>query len=158
MEPARQQYSLDSSCQQNSQVLSAQADSTTWRWPSHAINHCTIYSAPCRVLVNVVGCIGSKSIVSICCMTCCTVCCRANPQQIEPMDFEPYMPYTSAGQPIATRGAVNTRLPAVAVYIAPTYRRFAMAKFTKSRVCDKVPEGSTLIFGNTLLYIKHSIA
>jgi len=33
-----------------------------------------------------------------------------------------------------------------------------VAKFSQSRICDKIPEGSTLIFGDTLISIKHSVA
>ena len=49
---------------------------------------------------------------------------------------------TSAGSPPS---AFNTRLPAVAVYITLADGQCAMAKFPKSRVWHKVPEGSTLI-------------
>ena len=38
---------------------------------------------------NVIGCIGSNSIGSICCTTC-TACCTTNQQEIEPVKFEPY--------------------------------------------------------------------
>ena len=34
---------------------------------SHAIDHCAIYTAPRQVSANVIGCIGSNSIGSICC-------------------------------------------------------------------------------------------
>jgi len=43
-------------------------------------------------------------------------------------------------------GAVNTRLSAVTVYIALTDGRCDMAKFSKSRVWDKVPEEVTLFW------------
>ena len=42
-------------------------------------------------------------------------------------------------RPVAARGAVNTTPSAVAVYIALTDRRYAVAKFSKSRIWDKVP-------------------
>jgi len=62
-------------------------------------------------------------------------------------------------RPVAVRGAVNISLPAVAVYIALVYRQCAVAKFCP-RVWDKVSEGSkcTLIFGDALIYLKHSVA
>jgi len=52
--------------------------------------------------------------------------------------------YLSAVGP-SSPGAVNTRPPAVAVYIAFADGRRAVAKFPKSGVWDKVPEGSSLI-------------
>jgi len=61
-------------------------------------------------------------------------------------------------QTIAASGAVNPSLPAVAADITFAYRWCAMAKFFKSRVWDKVPEGSTVIFGDTLISLKHIIA
>ena len=50
-------------------------------------------------------------------------------------------------RPVAARDAVNTRrqLSQLPVYITLTYRQCAVAKFSKSRVWDGVPEGSTLI-------------
>jgi len=35
--------------------------------------------------------------------------------------------------------------------------QLAMAKFSKSKVCDKVPEQSTLIFGDYQISLYHSI-
>jgi len=57
-----------------------------------------------------------------------------------------------------SQGAVNTRPPAVAVYIALADGRCAVAKLFKSRVWDKVPEGGTLIFGDILISLKDSVA
>jgi len=42
-------------------------------------------------------------------------------------------------------------------YIELADDRCAVAKFSKSRVCDKVPEGSILIFGDTLISLKNSV-
>ena len=36
--------------------------------------------------------------------------------------------------------------------------RYAVAKFSKSGVLDKVPEGSVLIFGDNRISFKHSVA
>ena len=47
------------------------------------IDHCAVYTAQRRVSANVVGCIGSNSIGSICCTICCTASCVTNPQQID---------------------------------------------------------------------------
>ena len=66
----------------------------------------------------------------------------------------PYMPCTSAVGP-SPPGVINTSLPADAVYTALADRRCALATFSKSRVWDKVPERSTLIFGDTPISIKH---
>ena len=60
-------------------------------------------------------------------------------------------------QPVVNRGVVNTSLPTVAVDIALDYRQCAVAKLGKSSIWDKVPEGSTLIFKNTLISLKHSV-
>ena len=57
---------------------------------------------------------------------------------------------TSAVNP-APPGAVNTIPTAVAVYIALADGRRAVATFSRSKVWDKVPEGSTLIFLDTLI-------
>ena len=55
--------------------------------------------------------------------------------------------------------AVNNRLTAVAVYIALDDGLRTEAKLSKScRVWDKVPERSTLIFGDTLIFLKHRVA
>jgi len=51
---------------------------------SHAINHCAVYTAPHQ------GCIGSKSIGSICGTTHCTACCTTNPQQ-QQLLLQPFM-------------------------------------------------------------------
>ena len=101
------------------------------RWPSRPIDHCAIYTAPGRVSAIVVGCVGSNSIGSIVIQLVVY-----SLQEIEPMEFEPC---TSAVDP-SPPGAVNTSLPAVAVYIALADRRCAVAKFSKSSVCDKVPK------------------
>jgi len=55
-------------------------------------------------------------------------------------------------------GAVNTRPTDVAVYVALADGRRAVAKFFKSRVWDKVPEGSAFIFRETLIFLKYSVA
>ena len=54
--------------------------------------------------------------------------------------------------------SINTRPTAVAVYIVLTDGRRATVKFSKSRVGDNVPEKSTLIFVDTLIFIKYSVA
>jgi len=51
-------------------------------------------------------------------------------------------------------GAVNTRPPTVTVYIAIADGRCAMANLSKSRVWDKVPEKSTLMFRDTIIPLK----
>jgi len=43
-------------------------------------------------------------------------------------------------------GAVNNKPTTVAVYITLAHDRRAVAKFSKSRVWDKVPEGSKSYF------------
>ena len=58
------------------------------------------------------------------------------------VECRPYVPCTSAVRP-----------PAVAVYIALADSRCAVAKFSKSRVWNKVPERSTIIFGDALISI-----
>ena len=54
----------------------------------------------------------------------------------------------------SSRGAVNTRLTTVTVHITLANVRRAVAKFSKSRVFDKVLEESTLIF-RYLISLKH---
>jgi len=49
---------------------------------------------------------------------------------------------------VAAAGAVNTRPLAVAVYIALADGRCAVAKLSESRVWNKVPEESALVFGD----------
>ena len=102
------------------------------RWPSHAVDHRAVYTAPRRVSANVVGCIGS-------------ICCGFVTQQLynklynksNQWSLRPTlraMPVRR--QTVTARGVVNTSLPAVTVYIALAYRRCAVAKFCKSRVLD----------------------
>jgi len=54
-------------------------------------------------------------------------------------------------------GAVNTRptVRPIAVFISLADGQRAVAKFSKSRVRDKVTEGSTLMFGDALISLKH---
>jgi len=52
--------------------------------------------------------------------------------------------------PLTARGAVNTVCP-LSGFISHSPTVSAMAKFSKSRVWDKVPKGSTLIFEDTLI-------
>jgi len=51
---------------------------------------------------------------------------------------------------------VNNRLTLVVIYIPDGDAQHAVAK-CKSRVWGKVPEGSTLIFRDTLIPLKHSV-
>jgi len=51
-------------------------------------------------------------------------------------------------------GAVNTRPPAVAVYIALADGRCAAWRHFLNAEWDKVPQGSTFIFGDTLISLK----
>jgi len=43
------------------------------------------------------------------------------------------------------------------VYIALGDAGSAVAKFLKSGIWDKVPEGSILVFDDTLMFLKHSV-
>jgi len=43
------------------------------------------------------------------------------------------------------------------VYIALSNAGRVVAKSYKSRIWDKVPEGSSLIFGYTLIFLEHSV-
>jgi len=62
-------------------------------------------------------------------------------------------------QPITARSAVHTRPPTVAVHITLIDGWCNRGKiFEVHRVWDKVPEGSTLIFGHNLIFLKQSIA
>ena len=55
--------------------------------------------------------------------------------------------------------AVNNRPTPVVVYVTLVNAGCAVTKFSKYRVWDKVPDGSTLIFGDTLIIsLKYSVA
>ena len=63
-----------------------------------------------------------------------------------------YRPYTALAVFPSPSGALNTRPLAVDVYIALADSRVPWRNFSsKTRVWDKVPEGSTLIFGDGLV-------
>jgi len=72
------------------------------------------------------------------------------------VDCRPHLPCTSAVGPLPPV-AVNTRLTAVTVYIAFADSRRAVAKFFQSTLWDQIAEGSALIFGDTLISLKHSL-
>jgi len=81
--------------------------------------------------------------------------CKTNPQQIELMEFEP-CPTCVCRWPVAPGASKhqNTRCPRL--YHSPTVG--VHGEMFKSRVWDKVPEGSAIIFGDTLISLQNSVA
>ena len=60
------------------------------------------------------------------------------------------------GEPVVA-GAINKARPS-SVFVDSTYGdRLAVAKFSNSRVWNKVQEGSTLVFGVTQISLLHSV-
>ena len=76
------------------------------------------------------------------------------PSVINLVDCRPHLSFRTS----PPAGAVNNRPTVVAVYIAFSDGQGAMAKLYKSRVCNKVPSGRILIFGNPLISLKYSAA
>jgi len=110
----------------------------------------------------IVGYIGSDSISSICCKTCCTACCTTNRQEIEPVEFEQYR-VCHARLPLAHHCQMCSKHQTSCCRSLYRTRRLlvclcAVEKFSSSIIWDKVPEGSILIFADTLLSLKHNIA
>jgi len=54
-------------------------------------------------------------------------------------------------------GVVNRRPKNVPFYIVLGNAGHAVANFLKSRVWDKIPERRTVIFGDMLMTLKHSV-
>ena len=63
--------------------------------------------------------------------------------------------HTSRPRRLSPPGAINKSIAAVAIYIGFVDGRLAVAKCLKSKVWNKGPRKSTLIFVDTLISVKH---
>ena len=100
-------------------------------------------------------------------VNCCTAVgtsCTTNQEQIEVMELEGYSRPTRnklcafSNYASIIVCAIHNESIHVNEFCLQRHRH-AVAKFSKSRVWDKVPEGSTLIFGriSTRISLKHSV-
>ena len=92
----------------------------------------------------------SQNLVNRC--TTVGTSCTTNPEEIEVMELEDY------SWPTSNKLCASSNYVSIVVSAAHTidvdkfcwrHHRRVVAKFSKSRVCDMVPEGCTLIFRGT---------